>query len=655
MILSPTRFSRGAVAAIVAGTLAMGAAPALAEEIQDATPLEAESDVTEAAAVEDDSSFGGDAAVEVAGDEAAAVPTEEDAPSRTVVNSVSNNVAYEVSQPEAQQETGQEPEGTEVSSGEVVQEAQGGEQADQVADQVETLAESGTSATSAQQLNGLVTDGGATYYYRDGNRVTGQVYDGATGGWYYFDEGTGAMVKGWKDIADQGKTVYYDQTTGKMTYGESQVANDDAAHDRRAGWYLFDATTGAVRESSMEFMERGRRWVYFTSRGLRASGEVGLNDDQGHNGWYYFDGDNDGAMVHGFWNLEDGRTVYYDAVTGIMHHGESYLNDSSGDGWRYFDDLTGEMATGFTHLSQGDKTVYYDPSNGVMAHGEAYLSGPKVTRPGWYHFDEVTGSMTSGWKQLGDKTVYYYGDGLMSHGWLVLSGNTYYTDPVTGALVHGERFVDADGDGHVVGWYHFNDTNATLDTGWKYFAAAKKWVYYDPATGAMVHADFTQDGVTYHVDAVTGAISNATAVRIRAAMQWMCDIAYDPSHGYDWSYRWGERGDYDCSSLVISALRQAGFDTGSATYTGNMRSNLTARGFRWITDVSQRQAGDILLNETYHTAMYLGNEWLVQASGNENGGVYGGQPGDQTGKEIYERNYYTYGHGGWDGLLRYVG
>lgn len=87
-------------------------------------------------------------------------------------------------------------------------------------------------------------------------------------------------------------------------------------------------------------------------------------------------------------------------------------------------------------------------------------------------------------------------------------------------------------------------------------------------------------------------------------------------------------------------MRQAGLDTGGATYTGNMKSNLTARGFRWITDFSQLQCGDILLNIRYQTAIYLGNGLLVHASGNEYGEAIGGEPGDQTGSEICARSYF---------------
>lgn len=54
--------------------------------------------------------------------------------------------------------------------------------------------------------------------------------------------------------------------------------------------------------------------------------------------------------------------------------------------------------------------------------------------------------------------------------------------------------------------------------------------------------------------------------------------------GYDQGDRWDirEGGECDCSSLVIFALQEAGFDTGSASYTGNMSGNLTARGWQRI-------------------------------------------------------------------------
>ena len=140
---------------------------------------------------------------------------------------------------------------------------------------------------------------------------------------------------------------------------------------------------------------------------------------------------------------------------------------------------------------------------------------------------------------------------------------------------------------------------------------------------------------------------------IERAVAWAKAIAYDDTHGYDQGSRWGP--DYDCSSLVISAYKQAGVPL-TCTYTGNMRQDMLAHGFRDVTSQvnlntgAGLQAGDVLLNEQKHTALYIGNGQLVNAGGNEHGGVTGGLTGDQTGREIRVMGYYNFP---WDCVLRY--
>ena len=142
------------------------------------------------------------------------------------------------------------------------------------------------------------------------------------------------------------------------------------------------------------------------------------------------------------------------------------------------------------------------------------------------------------------------------------------------------------------------------------------------------------------------------------AVSQMESWADDPAVGYDQENRWGP--DYDCSSAVISAWELAGVPvkTNGATYTGNMRGEFLRCGFEDVTDSvdlasgTGLQRGDVLLNIHHHTAMYCGSGMEVEASINENGGVTGGKPGDQTGREFLVRPYRNYP---WDCVLRYTG
>lgn len=142
------------------------------------------------------------------------------------------------------------------------------------------------------------------------------------------------------------------------------------------------------------------------------------------------------------------------------------------------------------------------------------------------------------------------------------------------------------------------------------------------------------------------------------AIRQMETWAKDNSHGYDQDYRWGEKGDYDCSSAVIQAWQNAGVPvkSGGATYTGDMKNVFLKNGFVDVTSKvnvatgSGLLRGDVLLNEAHHVAMYCGNGKEVEASINEKGTAHGGKPGDQTGKEFLIRNYRNYP---WNCVLRY--
>ena len=128
-------------------------------------------------------------------------------------------------------------------------------------------------------------------------------------------------------------------------------------------------------------------------------------------------------------------------------------------------------------------------------------------------------------------------------------------------------------------------------------------------------------------------VTYQTDDRIEKAVQWAIDIANDAdgqSHGYSNTIRNGP--DYDCSSLVYNALKQAGFPVPSDTWTtDSMPEQLLAMGFEYVScentfDVNNLMRGDILwcdvgwkAHTVYgHTEIYVGESQLVGAHGKSN-------------------------------------
>lgn len=138
-------------------------------------------------------------------------------------------------------------------------------------------------------------------------------------------------------------------------------------------------------------------------------------------------------------------------------------------------------------------------------------------------------------------------------------------------------------------------------------------------------------------------------LKIEKALQFMRNVAADDSHGYDQENRNGP--DYDCSSLVATALNQAGYDVPVTAYTGNLYTYLKKCGFTPVKSSADRKPGDIWLSPGYHVVMSVDADHIVHASINEKGTITGGRSGDQTGKEICERSFYVPSYG-WTYHLR---
>lgn len=138
---------------------------------------------------------------------------------------------------------------------------------------------------------------------------------------------------------------------------------------------------------------------------------------------------------------------------------------------------------------------------------------------------------------------------------------------------------------------------------------------------------------------------------IEQAVSYMESIAKDDSHGYAQDNRSGSP-DYDCSSLVGTALNKAGFNVNPLSTTKTLYSQLINCGFTSIGINEQRKRGDIFLSPGHHVVMCVDENNIVHASINENGKITNGVPGDQTGKEICTRSFYNPSYG-WTYHLRY--
>ncbi|WP_430628971.1 glycosyl hydrolase 53 family protein (plasmid) [Lactiplantibacillus plantarum] len=319
--------------------------------------------------------------------------------------------------------------------------------------------------------NGFIHQDANVYYYENNTKVTGQKK--INNYWYYFDDATGAMVTGFKSIANQNKTVYYN-SNGQMQYGQQHL---------NGHWYLFDNTTGAM-QTGFQKIANQHKTVYYANNGQMQYGQQHLN---GH--WYLFD-QKTGAMQTGFQKITNQhKTVYY-ANNGQMQYGQQEINNH----WYLFDATTGAMQTGFQKIANQHKTVYY-ANNGQMQYGQQHLNGH------WYLFDQKTGAMQTGFQFITsqNKLVYYNPTGKMQYGQQLIHGKRYNFNQKTGALKvsPGQNLID----GH---WYLF-DSHGTMQTGFRKITNQHKTVYY-ANNGQMQYGQQEINNHWYLFDATTGAM-----------------------------------------------------------------------------------------------------------------------------------------------------
>lgn len=137
---------------------------------------------------------------------------------------------------------------------------------------------------------------------------------------------------------------------------------------------------------------------------------------------------------------------------------------------------------------------------------------------------------------------------------------------------------------------------------------------------------------------------------INTTVDYMVGIANDNSHGYAQDNRY--EPDFDCSSLLAKSLIVGGFNVSRFSTTRNLPQQLFELGFVQVSGKPRR--GDVYITPGKHCVLVVDENTIVHASINENGGIKNGKVGDQTGKEICLRSFYTPTYG-WDYHLRYEG
>lgn len=323
-----------------------------------------------------------------------------------------------------------------------------------------------------------------TYYFgADGKMVTGE--KALNGAWYYFDSASGGRMTQDADMyvtSSGGKWVYY-AADGKMAKGE--VSRNGGT---KAGWYYYDDVTGASIRG-WKYLSKGNKWVFYDpDNGCMWHGEgyVSRNSAKASDpipGWCYFD-DVTGATKYG-WKLvtsNGGKWVYYDPYTGRMWHGEGYVSRDSASradpipGWCYFDNVTGATQYGFAWVAKPGKWVHYHLQTGRMQHGSFTVGGVKYTA------DVHTGAIPkSQWSSHWGK-VALNGYDISSHNAGInlsqVAGDFVIVKATEGTTYLNPYFSGwADQTialGRKLGIYHFVNANSSMEDQARYFVNAAK-------------------------------------------------------------------------------------------------------------------------------------------------------------------------------------
>lgn len=255
----------------------------------------------------------------------------------------------------------------------------------------------GMSVHAEDILNGLVEEGGVTYYYENGEKVTdSEVW--FEDGLRYFDE-NGVMVTGWKD---RDGTWYYYGTDGiAVEYGWKQIGST---------WYYFYANGRMVSD---EKIWDGQAYYYLDASGAMVASrwiQMKPYEEASEMSWYYF-----GADGKGYTSVQQvGGTTYF-------FYGDGQLYEST--------------YSGVTTTYDGTYIVEVSGDGVVSAYAKYAINGWTLFKGDWYYFEAEYDPADYGWKEIGGVWYYFIGQGRMASDTIVYDDGDYYYVNASGQMV----------------------------------------------------------------------------------------------------------------------------------------------------------------------------------------------------------------------------
>ena len=261
-------------------------------------------------------------------------------------------------------------------------------------------------ANGVLQINGFVTVGDDTYYYKDCKLVKGFTKIGED--YYFFNAGNGKMYK------DANMWV-----TGNNAYG-FVGAN-----------YHF----GADGKMQVNGFVRAGEDTYYYRDGVLVKGFTKIGDN------YYFFNKSSGKMYKDA-NMWVGKNTY--GVEPGMHYfdadGKMFVpNLETGvrkiveeNGKLYFTIDGVKMVGGLYEL---DGAYYYVQNNGELAvNCSAYVGTELLAKDGWYGFDAYGKLIMTGFVTGGDNYTYYYNNGERAKGFTKIGEDYYFFNAGSGKM-----------------------------------------------------------------------------------------------------------------------------------------------------------------------------------------------------------------------------